>query len=396
MRNGKVYPNKPGLSRLNIIALFVNIIALLSTIWIVIPAPAYNIWLFSVLASEWSLGFGLFALVGIFLSLLAKSRLRIAAFLIGLTALGISFYPFLSVYSIAQKQNISLSWREYLSGFWAINSKADFSTRTFADIDGNDLKVDVYAPPNAVERKNVGIVVVHGGSWGGGGRSDFPRWNEWFIKQGFTVFDIDYRLAPQPNWQTATGDVKCAVGWIQQNAAEFQIQPDKIVLMGRSAGGQLALLAAYSADSPQLSSSCSSNQTNKVRAVISFYAPTDLIWGFDNPANQRVINGRDTLSRFLGGNPHESDAAKNNFLAASPVNNVNSETPPTLLIHGGQDQLVRFQHMDFLSTILEKNKVPYQTIFIPYAQHGFDYNFNGWGAQIIKPQILEFLLEYTK
>lgn len=396
MKNGKNYQNKPKRRAITLIALTFSAIALLSVIWIVFPAPAYGIWLFSVLASEWSLAFGLLALFGIFISFFTKSRLRIVTFLTGFSAFIISLCPLASAYQAIGENPVSLSLTEYVSGFSTRNPPQKFITKTFAQVDGSELKADIYSPPENVNSNKTAIIVVHGGSWNAGERSDFPLWNDWLARQGFTVFDIDYRLAPQPNWQTAIGDVKCAAGWVQQNAAEFSIDADKVALMGRSAGGQLALTAAYTSDSPEFPASCATAPIHRVLAVVSFYAPTDLIWSFDNPANPRVIDGPATLSRFLGGNPRDSEETKKKYLVSSPTNNVSSQTPPTLLIHGGHDQLVRFQNTNFLDEKLKENEVPHEKIFISYAQHGFDYNFHGWGAQIVKPRVLKFIAENTK
>lgn len=398
MMNGKNYRRNSKRRLLSAIALFISAIAFLSTIWIIVPAPHYTVWLFSVLASEWSLGFGLFALTGIFLALFTRSRVRFLSVSLGFSALAISLYPLLSAFA-AQRQSETatntLSLAEYASGFWTRNPKLEFTTETYAQIDGNDLKVDIYVPPDNIKRNGAAVVVVHGGSWNAGERSDFPLWNEWLTNNGFTVFDIDYRLAPQPNWQTAVGDVKCAVAWIQRNSTRFSIDANKIVLFGRSAGGQLALTAVYS-DNISFPSTCENNPANKIRAVVSFYAPVDLIWGYDNPANERVIDGKGTLSRYLGGNPHESDEIGNRFTVSSPNNNVNGQTPPTFLVHGGEDQLVRFQNMNFLGEKLAANNIKHEAIYLGYAQHGFDYNFHGWGAQAVKPRMLEFLKENTK
>jgi acetyl esterase/lipase len=217
-----------------------------------------------------------------------------------------------------------------------------------------------------------------------------------FAAEGFTVFDVDYRLA-QPNYLTATADVKCAVKWVKENAEKFKISPDRIALFGRSAGGHLALLASYSADDARLAASCSEKEIGEtVRAVVSVYAPTDLLWAYDNPANEFVINGPQTLANFLGGSPHESLEMHERFILMSPVSHVASNTPPTLLIHGGQDQLVRPENMNLLADKLSKTNLPHKTLFIPYAQHGFDYNFNGWGAQVSESVILDFLRENTK
>jgi acetyl esterase/lipase len=392
---------------LTFFSITLNLFALLSVVWIIVPAPAYHIWLFSVATSEWSLWFGALALIGIGCASFAllfygKSKLLILSLLIGGIALIISLYPPLSVLALAKEHNVSLSLSAYFGGVKNVdnspeNTKTNFTTRTFARADNQDLQMDIFPPIEKTTNNGAGIIVVHGGSWNAGGRNDFPQWNEWLAAQGYTVFDVDYRLAPQPNYLTATGDVKHAILWVKEHATEFNVSPDRIAVFGRSAGAHLALLAAYSADDQRLPATDSNLEINEqVRAVVSFYAPVDLLWGFDNPANPRVINGQQTLANFLGGNPHDSAEIRNRFILTSPTSHVNTNTPPTLLFHGGQDQLVRAENMRRLADKLNESKVPHKTIFIPYAQHGFDFNFNGWAAQISKSVMLDFIHEHTR
>ncbi len=387
---------------LTVLPLLLNSIALLAVIWIIVPAPAYYIWLFSVAASEWSLWLGALALIGIICSLFNRDgNLWLASLIIGSIALIISLYPLFSVASIAREQNTSLSLPRYVNGLWRENDSSEtqsknFTTYTFVSVGETDLKLDIYLPTKNTTNNGASVIVVHGGSWNGGERNDFPQWNHLLTAQGFTVFDIDYRLA-QPNYLTATGDVKCGVRWVKENAEKFNVSLDRIALLGRSAGAHLALLAAYSADDMRLPASCSEKETGEtVRAVVSFYAPTDLLWAYDNPANQLVIDGPQTLANFLGGSPHESVEMRERYVLASPVSHVASNTPPTLLIHGGQDQLVRPENMNLLADKLKQEGAPHKTLFIPYAQHGFDYNSGGWGAQISESAILDFLRENTK
>lgn len=371
----------------------------MATVWIVFPAPSVYVWLWSVAASEWSFIFGalaLFATVGAIC--FGGGRIKFASVILGAIAITLSLYPFFSAFSAARKHGVSLSLRQYVFGARTAENAGDVKTFAFANIDGKALNLDVYSPPESVSKNGASVVVVHGGGWSAGVRSDFPQWNEWLAAQGFTVFDIDYRLAPQPNYLTATGDVKCAVGWVKHSAEKFGISPDKIVLLGRSAGAHLALLAAYSANDARIPSSCGAKEDGEnspradesVRGVVSLYAPIDLLWGFDNPANQSVIDGPKTLADFLGGNPRDSEEARARFLLASPISHVNDKTPPTLLVHGGRDQLVRSENMTFLAERLNGRNVPHETVFLSYAQHGFDYNFNGWGAQVVKSEILDF------
>ena len=388
---------------LNVISLLLTAIALLAVAWIVVPAPDYRVWLVSVAASEWSLWFGAAALLGIVAALCKRifyggGKSYFVSMIVGGIALAISLYPFLSVVSLAREHNVSLSLQRYFSGLSNGNDSETkhFTTRAFAQADGLDLQMDVYSPTAISANNGASVIVVHGGSWSGGGRNDFPEWNRWLAAQGYTVFDADYRLTP-PNFSTAAGDVKRAVRWIKEHAAEFRVAPERIAVLGRSAGAHLALLAAYSADNRFFSADNQNHQqSERVRAVVSFYAPVDLLWAYDNPANERVIDGPATLSRFLGGSPHESSEMRERYISASPLNHVSMDTPPTLLIHGGQDQLVRAENMRFLDARLTEVGIRHQTVFIRYAQHGFDYNFNGFGAQIVQPEILRFLDENTK
>ncbi len=399
------------------LAFLSSLLALAATVWIILPAPAYFLWLISVLASEWSLAFGALGAVGCLCSLLICAvggrRLWLLPAGAGGLAVLLALYPLASGLLAAHANGGALSLRQYSSvAARDRNGDADAdgnaTTHTFANVAGQPLQLDAYLPPAAgTHNGGAGVIVVHGGVWRAGARSDFPQWNRWLARQGFAVFDIDYRLAPQPNWQTATGDVKCAVLWIKQHAAEFHVAPDRLALLGRSAGGHLALLAAYTADDVRLPPSCASLEGDSagaaagaantaVRAVVSFYGPTDLIWAYDNPANQRVLDGPATLNRFVGGDPHAAPDIHARFQLVSPDTHVNARTPPTLLIHGGHDQLVRRENMDILGAQLTAAGVHYRRVFLGYAQHGFDYNFNGWGAQVVRPILLDFLRANTQ
>ncbi len=387
-------PNASKLRLLIVIsALMCGIFAAFTTLWIVVPAPAYQLWLVAVVASEWSLWFGAIGLIGAGLSLFALMRgsHRVIALVVvlGLLAAVLALIPPLQAWRVAQANDVHLSLRRYVFGTNNAHGKPDSQTLVYATIDGQTLKLDAYLPARVSNEMahRAAIIVVHGGSWNGGDKSDFPQWDEWLAKQGYAVFDVEYRLAPQPNWKTATGDIKCAIGWVKHNASRFNVDPERIALLGRSAGGHLALLAAYAYADESLPPSCDAPDT-KVSAVIALYAPTDLRWAYDHPANQRVIDGPATLRRFLGGDPQ---TAMKPFEIASPVTHVNEKTPPTLLFHGGQDQLVREENMKLLEQQLAVARVPHKAVFIPYAQHGFDYKFDGWGSQIAQPVMLRFL-----
>ena len=201
--------------------------------------------------------------ISYFLLFSGGDKFWIVPLIFSFISLIISLYPLFSSIKTAREQNVSLSIGEYFSGLKGVEfSNEPFTTHTFARVDGKDLMLDYYAPQVVNENNGAAVIVVHGGSWNARSRNDFPQWNSWLASEGFAVFDIDYRLAPQPNYLTATGDVKCAVGWIKDHAAEFNISPERLALFGRSAGAHLALLAAYSAGDSRLSTSCPENNQN--------------------------------------------------------------------------------------------------------------------------------------
>ena len=381
--------------------LIISLLAFASAIWIVVPAPASAIWLFAVAASEWSLwiaivALGCIALCAFYIISGTGERLSVISVIFSTAALLISFYPFVSTYKIAKANGVNLSFARYFAGVTNPAKSVEPITHTFSKVNGIDLKLDAYLPTQTNANSGASVIVVHGGAWARGERSDFPQWNALLAASGYTVFDIDYRLSPQPNYLMATADVKCAISWIQQNAGQFGIDPKRVAILGRSAGAHLALLAAYSAGDERLASNCPATAPlPNIRAVVSIYAPVELLWAYDNPANERVINGPQTLSNFLGGGP-DSEEIRDRYILASPTSHGNSTTPPTLIIHGGQDQLVRTENVQFLDQKLTAFNVTHQTILFPYAQHGFDYNINGWASQVTEKVMLDFLSNHLK
>ncbi|HEV7857711.1 MAG TPA: alpha/beta hydrolase [Pyrinomonadaceae bacterium] len=398
---------------LSIGALACSVTPLALLLWTVVPALHYNLWLLSVVAGEWSLYPGLVGLWGALLGIVAVRRGRrrtgFVALVCGTLAVALSLYPPLSMLRVAEANGVRLSLARYLfaSHAPAVQTPGTFE---FARVDGQPLLLDAYLPqasPTAGEldqlnSRRPAIVVVHGGSWKSGERSDFPQWDAWLASRGYAVFDIDYRLAPPPNWRLAVEDVQRAVVWVKEHAQQFDINPARVSLMGRSAGGQLALLAAYTAEeSPKAEGPATDARLQidaRVRAVIALYAPTDLRWAYEHPANERVINGPAALRGLTGGTPQ---TLADVYSQASPLTHAHQNSPPTLLIHGGQDQVVRRDNMWFLLQTLqgtgahppktEVGPTRYRALFIPYAQHGFDYNFNGWGAQVTQHVLLDFL-----
>jgi acetyl esterase/lipase len=130
-----------------------------------------------------------------------------------------------------------------------------------------------------------------------------------------------------------------------------------------------------------------------IRGVISFYAPTDLYYSWQNPGNLLVLDTKSVLRDYLGGSPTETPA---NYNQASPIRLVTPGTPPTLLLLGGRHELISFQQSARLAKRLEEVGIPHLNLLLPWATHGFDYILRGPGGQISTYAVEYFLEAVTR
>lgn len=236
------------------------------------------------------------------------------------------------------------------------------------------LKLDFYS--SGVKSASPLVVVIHGGSWQSGGKSEFPALSYYLATQGYAVASLDYRLAPQYQFPAQRDDVIEAIHYLKKNSVQLGIDPTRIILLGRSAGGQIALSTAYASHEPG------------IVGVISVYAPNDLVLGFENPGNPLMIDSRKLISAYIGGTP---DTNPKGYAAASPLNDVGPLSPPTLMIHGLRDELVWPLHDERLSAKLKAAGRPHFFLELPWATHGCDINLSGPAGQLSVYAIERFL-----
>lgn len=238
----------------------------------------------------------------------------------------------------------------------------------------HNLSLDFYAAtgpgPHPV------LVHIHGGSWTAGDASQLPGVNHYLAPRGVSVAAITYRLAPDHIHPAQLDDVGAALDWLQSQHKELNIDPNRLVLLGRSAGAHLAMLSAYARPRPG------------IRGVVSLYGPTDLVWSWNNPANPWVIDTPATLGDFLGGSYEERPEA---YRQASPMTHTSSTSPPTLLIHGGRDELVSSTQSKRLSEQLTKLGVKNVWVDLPWDTHGLEVHLGGPGAQLYLWSLDRFL-----
>ena len=251
-----------------------------------------------------------------------------------------------------------------------------YEERVFATPDGQELSLTVYRPAY-VHGPVPAILVVHGGTWGDGDRHEFGPFNAYLASRDYVVAAMDYRLAPKWRFPAARNDVLSAVAYLKVYAAELNIDPTRIALLGRSGGAQLALLSAYTAHEPS------------IRGVVSLYGPSDLRFEYDNPGPPKVSDTRAAIEAYLGGAPGtETDKV---YYAASPLNFVTATSPPSLLVHGDRDPIVSSDHARRLEERLLQVGVKHLVVRLPWATHGCDKSFGGPCGQIVTYSVERFL-----
>lgn len=232
------------------------------------------------------------------------------------------------------------------------------------------------------------VVVVHGGSWRSGDKGEVPHVSAFLADAGFTIVDVRYRLAGEAPFPAAIEDIRCALVALATTPERFGVDPARLAVLGRSAGGQIALTAAY-ADAT-FGSSCGGTPP-PVRAVISVYGVTDMAWAHDHPYVPDVVDGVAAMEFYLGGPPA---SAATRYRDASPGHWIDGrELPATLLIHGTGERCVRPENTTFLRELLRDAGMRQRTVLIPMADHGFDVRRGGIGEQLARGVILDFLRE---
>jgi acetyl esterase/lipase len=220
------------------------------------------------------------------------------------------------------------------------------------------------------------VIVVHGGWWQKGDRNEHLGFNAYFAARNYVVAAIDYRLAPRHRFPTAEQDVKSAIEYLKSHAAEIGLDSNRIALVGRGAGGQLALQAAYDAKDPA------------VRGVVAAYASVDLKEAYANSANASLLDMRGMLEDYLGGSPKH---VGERYTAASPTTRLGPNAPPTLIIHGQNDPIVPSKQGELLDAELGRVGVPRLLLRLPWATHACDKNFVGPCGQITLYAVEHFL-----
>jgi acetyl esterase/lipase len=237
---------------------------------------------------------------------------------------------------------------------------------TYVKANGVEEKLDVYAirgqAPSPV------VIFIHGGGWVQGTKEGSALSALPFIGMGYSVVNVEYRLANVSLAPAAIEDCRCALKWVLAHGKDQQYNFDtsRIVVAGASAGGHLALTTGMLRPSDGFDRMCYTMDDTKVSAIVDFFGIADLPDMLEGPNKKPFPENWPYTTQWIGNQPNRMEIAR----AASPMTYVRAGLPPTISIHGDADPLVPYQHSVKLQDALAKAGVPHELVTIPGGGHG--------------------------
>lgn len=241
-----------------------------------------------------------------------------------------------------------------------VNQKKEIVYKKIKD---RELHLDAFFPKN--KKQNPAIVIIHGGGWRSGNKSQMETFAMEMASKNYSCFNIEFRLSLEAAYPAAIFDVKNAIQHIKKNARKFNVDTTKIAVLGCSSGAQMAaLIGTTNGKTAFEDSNKNVKNSSKVNAIVNI----DGILAFKHPES---AEGK-VAGQWLGGSYEEIPTI---WEQASPLNNTDAKTPPILFInssiprfHAGRDDMI---------AILNKNGIYNEIQTIPNSPHSFWF-LNPW------------------
>jgi acetyl esterase/lipase len=248
------------------------------------------------------------------------------------------------------------------SARWAATAASDYliyPDRVYGVANNYQLKLDVWQKQNLKEPAPT-LIYIHGGGWIFGDRTGATLQFLPYLQMGWNVVNVEYRMASASLAPAAVEDCRCALRWVVQHASEYNIDTNRIVLTGHSAGGHLSLITGLLTPEAGLDSQCFGTETLKVAAIINWYGISDVADLIAGP------NRKNYAVQWLGSQPERAAIAKR----VSPLTYVHTGNPPVLTIHGDADSVVPYSQSVRLHQALTQAGVKNELITIHGGDHG--------------------------
>ena len=266
------------------------------------------------------------------------------------------------------------------------------TTVVFTTVDGEDLHAGIWLPPGlgaGAPGSLPAVLFVHGGAFQGGGLWTRPTLMEAVQQADIVGIDIEYRLAPPPRWDDAPGDVLCALAWMRSAPELAMVDQSRVLIVGESAGGNLAMVAGYAAGTDAIASSCPEAGAPIVPFGVVATAPTADLEGIWQDRTIFDYAGTQFPEAYIGGTPAQFP---DRYRASEPFRLLRADLPPTLLVVAENDQFIRLDRQRSTYDRIRASGARIEMIIAPFMGHGFDGMPNSYGAQLVEQLVPQFLL----
>ncbi|MDI1312521.1 alpha/beta hydrolase [Prosthecobacter sp.] len=240
----------------------------------------------------------------------------------------------------------------------------------YAKVGETSLKLDLHRP----QGENPPLIVyVHGGGWRAGSKKDVPIAD--LYDKGFAIASVEYRLSTQAVFPAQAHDIKAAIRFLRANAGLFHLNATKIAIIGSSAGGHLAALVGVTNGSKELEGKLGEHldQSSNAQAIVSYYGASNLATILSQSTPQGLDFRIPALKLLLGDTPDKKPALAK---LASPVDHLDKNDPPLLLIHGDADPQMPPQQSQELAKAYQALGLPVTLLLLPGSLHGGSEFYN--------------------
>ena len=289
-----------------------------------------------------------------------------------------------------------ISWSQHLTGgLSAGRANAANAVQFTTTPDGKALFMEISKPRNFSSQAGLTpVVLIHGGGFIAGTRNEEPAWNQFYTDRGYVVFDVDYRLATATyhTWDKTAADIATAIVWIGKHAADYHVDMSKLILVGGSAGGGLALQVAYGIDEGTLQA-YEPGLLAQAKAVVAIFPGNDMTAIWNSTTRFLWMDNHKLGEAYVGGSPQDCPQA---YAAVDVWHHISSHSPPTLVIAAKPDHAIPYQSQVRFVGELAKMGVPHTFISLPFTDHFSLFRPGGLSGQIAFQGVGHFLDTYAK